>query len=206
MGIEDDGPSPEGQPLVLRNEDWAAKTEMFYKELKADEGLQREFINNPAELIAKRFLPPNVLPGISPQRISTANRVLYSVVANDGFRNWAQSYQARIEEVGWVDKAQIVKDFSSAIVHYGDVAFVQALMEGTASEGGGPSKISVLYVYDIVVAIEVAAICIIGAVCVIGIARKPDFSPADFRTLTESLIARARELDRSGALGGSFMR
>ena len=117
------------QPLILRNDELAPKTAAFHKELKASPRLQSEFINNPIKVVAQRFLPQNIADGISPQRINNANRVLFSIISNDRFRTWAEEYKVTLKKTDNVDKSQLIKDFSAAVIRYGDAALVQGIVE-----------------------------------------------------------------------------
>ena len=194
------------QPLILRNDELAAKTDTLYKELKASPRLQSEFINDPSKVLALRFLPPNATAGISPQRLNNANRVLYSVIANNRFLVWLQEYQANIKKTGKVDKPQVIKDFSAAVVRYGDAALVQGIMEESALSATERQAFDVLVVYDAVIAIEFVAVAIVLPLIILGVNSSAYFTAADFRTLTEKMISKGREMERAGSLAESFIR
>lgn len=60
------------------------------------------------------------------QRISDSNRLMFSLLANDGFRNWAISYQNTIIQQAQssgnyiLDRAQITQDVVNAMVTNAD--------------------------------------------------------------------------------------
>jgi uncharacterized phage infection (PIP) family protein YhgE len=193
-----------GPPLVLRNEELAAQTRAFYKELKTNLELQNEFINNPAGLIARHFLPQSAVSSISAQRLSNANRVLYSMVSNDGFRNWAQNYQTNIDKTNKVDKQQIVKDFAAAIVRYGDAALVQGMMEESFMRARATGDW--LVAVDAVVVAWAFGFIAFAVVLVVGARTGDAFTAAELRALTDKMIAKGRQLERTGELKKSFIQ
>lgn len=197
------------QPLILRNDELAAKTGAFHKELKGSPRLQSEFINNPSKVVAQRFLPPNTATEISSQRLNNANRVLFSIISNERFRTWAEEYQASLKKTGRIDKSQIVKDFSAAVIRYGDAALVQGIVEeGTlksaqSSDGGGVLiAVDLLAIAWGVVIIAFAAIILLGYPG--GVPQT--LTAVEIRAIVDKMTIKAHEMGRSGALTESFIR
>lgn len=194
--------------LVLKDLDLVAKTDAFYADLKSDASLQDAFINDPTRVMTQNLLPGGIAYSIPQQQISNANRLLYSIVANDGFRAWARSYQAELEKEGKFDKAQIEKDFAAAVVRYGDSALVQSLMESDNKLKVHGPRMDVVYVYDIAIAIEIVLVLVIVFVGVFGIPMHARFTykSGDLRLLVERMVARGKELQDSGALEERYER
>jgi len=209
--------------LVLRDDQLAAKTMALSNALKASPQLQSDFINHPSEVVAQWILPADVGSAISPQRFSNANRVVYSVVSNDGFRTWVQQYAAYVKGTGSVDKSQIIKDLSGAIIRFGNTPLIQAIMEENelASRSvdenalaANPSlvPINLLYIVDFVFFFRFIAVyeaVLFLAFLFFGsqaVAARPTVTPPELRALAEAIISRGRELARSGSLDATFLK
>lgn len=204
------GAERQQQPLILRNDDLAAKTEAFFKELNTNPRLQSEFINNPSGVITRRFLLPSAAAQISPQRLNNANRILYSVIANDRFRIWAQEYQTNIDKLGKIDKSQVVKDFSAAVIRFGDAALVQGLIEESFLASAGKSQnptitfdcTSFFYVYTCMFMVSHLAFVVSFA----SLKGENIFTAQEFRAVANKMIANSKQMEKAGSLKESLIR
>ncbi|MFB9241939.1 hypothetical protein ACFFXZ_09710 [Massilia antarctica] len=121
------------KPLVLKKKDLIKNTEQLFERLENDDAARTAFIENPNGVLSgevlKRTLPE--------QKISDANRVLFSMLANDRFREWLDDYEARPQGQRVTD-AQFSKDFADAVVKYGDSDLIRALFQQAADGFGLP--------------------------------------------------------------------
>lgn len=82
--------------LVLNYDGFADRLNDFYTLLSNSPAAQAAFVRDPAGTIGR-----NVLKGIVPlsqNDVSQANRLLFSLLSNDGFMSWAETFQSQMEE------------------------------------------------------------------------------------------------------------
>ncbi|MGC0153737.1 hypothetical protein ACPRNU_14840 [Chromobacterium vaccinii] len=118
-------------PLVLPAAQLRSNAQALFAQLNKDAAARTEFIHNPAGVLAtkvgQRQLPP--------QQVSDVNRLLFSMLANDGFRQWMDDYQASPggKPVG---EEQFSKDFAAAVLKFADADLIRAMFK-LASDGFG---------------------------------------------------------------------
>src|SRR5262245_33756403 len=106
--------TPPRAPLVLGRTRLRQRMAELFQRLDEDEKARRRFIQNPVGLIQERVFQEK-LPA---QRASEANRLLFSVLANEAFSGWLETYAA--EHRGKrIDKARFHQDFARALVEFG---------------------------------------------------------------------------------------
>jgi hypothetical protein len=119
--------------LVLKREDIKRHTEALFAKLEGDADARQRFIQDPsghvAAEVAQQQLPP--------QRLSDANRVLFAMLANDGFRQWLDDYES-VRNDKPVTKAQFAADFAEAAARFGDSDLLRALFKHAADGFGIP--------------------------------------------------------------------
>lgn len=74
--------------MKLPNSDLRKNTELLFQQLESDDEARKAFIVNPTGILSTTLLK-RALPE---QEISDANRVLFAMLANDGFRDWLDNY------------------------------------------------------------------------------------------------------------------
>jgi len=172
--------------------------EMF-AEIKRDKQKEREFIDNPVGVLGNR-LSPRGFQGLSRQRVANANRMLYSLLANDQFLNWLRSYQKGLEGTRQVNKGKVLRDFAGAMARYGDPEFFQGMLEEEAAQWVSPedkrSDDGGLIVYESVLAVHRYGVIVW---------RGNEFiNPAEMRSLldmlAEKVVAKAKAQKAAGAL------
>ena len=186
-----------GNRLVLQDRELAKRANDLFAEVRRDKQKEREFVENPMGVLGAR-LSPRGLRGVSRQRVTNANRILYALLANDKFLDWLRSYQKELEGKR-LDKGQVLKDLAGAMARYGDPEFFQGMLEAEAAAYVGPEQIHAtdgLFVYeDVAVAHNYAVIVWRGNDLV---------NPAEMRALTDLLaekaVAKAKEMKAAGAL------
>jgi hypothetical protein len=128
--MSNDDESKEDRLLLLKSKELRTKVSRFFDELDASERLREEFIRNPSGIIASNIQEAEV----EPSQISSANRLLFSLLANEGFRDWISDYAEakRDEEVAPEEFAQ---DFAQAAETFADPDLVRIL--ASSAIGGG---------------------------------------------------------------------
>lgn len=119
------------RPLVLKEKDLRKNTEELFEQLGRDEKARQEFIKNPTAVLSEKIVK-HKLPE---QEISDVNRVLFAMLANDRFRQWLDDYEAS-PNGRKVSEAEFSRDFSEAVLQFGDSDLIRALFK-QASDGFG---------------------------------------------------------------------
>jgi hypothetical protein len=119
--------------LVLKREDIKRHTEALFAKLEGDADMRKRFIQDPTGHVAADILS-HQLP---PQRQSDANRVLFAMLANDGFRQWLDEYES-VRNGKQVTQEQFAGDFAAAVVKFGDSDLLRALFKHAADGFGVP--------------------------------------------------------------------
>jgi hypothetical protein len=189
--------------LVLKQRDLAPKVNRLFEELSNDKNAQKRFIEDPSTMILSRLLP-DLQRGVSPQRISNANRLLYSVMGNREFLNWARGYQQTLKGKKEINKAEVMKDLAVAMSRYADPAFFQGLAEEDFARRGTTNQGFLLVIIFIVIFLVVI---VIHAVIALGtdhdltaLGRSTKITPLELRSVAQQLEAYASGLMRSGKL------
>jgi len=191
------------EELVLHAEGLSKRSASLFDELQSDEALRDEFIRNPTKVVSEK-VTGKPLPAA---QASAGNRFLFSLLANDEFRTWMKVYNRRLLRDRPSEEERL-KDFAQAIIRYGDENLMASLAELAASGYGIPGITNVAYQ------------CVSGACTPTAQAQDakytqnfeastsntglgehdPLINPAVFRSMTEHLITRAKELAMMGEL------
>lgn len=135
LKIEDTSP-----PLLLNIRKLRANAINLFEELQENEELAQEFIENPTEIVANRIAQQK----IPIQQASEANRLLFSLLANDEMREWLESYPE--ENAGKrVSKSQFAADFAQAVARIGDKNIHISLLNNAALGYGIPGLTDIAY-------------------------------------------------------------
>ena len=119
--------------LVLKRADLQRNTEALFTTLKEDNDARERFILDPTGHVAAEV----VRHDLPPQRLSDANRVLFAMMANDGFRQWLDEYKS-VRNGKAVTQQEFAGDFANAVVRFGDSDLLRALFKHAADGFGIP--------------------------------------------------------------------
>jgi hypothetical protein len=196
------------QGLLLKVPGLQKKTSALFKELEGSSKLKKSFIQNPSGVLSPKLLGKKV----SKQQVSDANRLLFSILANDKFLNWVDSY-ATENRGKKVSKEQFSRDFADAVLKFGDQNILGSLIQ-SASRGGIPGLGG--EVFQQLIINNAAGQAIATPVNQpstsdqtlrssqnfngIGFGDLTVINPAVMRAITEQLVDRAKELSRAGTL------
>ncbi len=196
--------------LVISRPEFAVSLRRLMDDLQSDGDLPSSFKRNPFGTIASYF--SDTIGRVSSQKISEANRLIFAIFSNDGFREWAREYNAKVAEElnfdapGSFDKAAIRRDLAEAIMKHGDKEIVYSLL-GTQTRSEGLTADDMQGRLDSVTAVTVAvAVAAVVAVVVVvalvevafapphlGLSEISEVTGSEMRALGEQLIATARE-------------
>ncbi len=200
------------EPLVLKHEDLRGSVAGLFGELNGSQRLQKIFINDPSRVVLSAILPKGAgMP--SDQRLSEANRFLFSLLANGDFRDWAREYQEKLNEglrsgalnPKDIDKGTLAQDLVEAFGRYGDPSLITAL----GNQAMLPDK-DELEQHGVEVAISIYILVVSVIVLVIvAIDLTPltsdeyadkRLSPAEIRSLADQLVNQAKRRQQAGSL------
>lgn len=201
--------APRSKGLLLKVTGLQKKTSALFKELEGSSKLKESFIRNPSGVLSPKLFGKK----LSKQQVSDTNRLLFSILANDKFLNWVDSYAA--ENRGKkVSQAQFSRDFADALLKFGDKNILGSLIQ-SASRGGIPGlggeafqQILINNAAGQAVATPVnqpstsdQSLRSSQNFNGIGFGDLSVINPAVMRAITEQLVDRAKELSKAGTLG-----
>lgn len=199
-------------PLVLKHENLRGSVAALFGELNDNRGLQKIFIKNPSKVVLSAILPKGMeMP--TGQRLSEANRFLFSLLANDDFRDWAQNYQEKLNadlrsgkmKAEDVDKLSLAQDMAAAFGRYGDTS----LMVSLANQAALPDKamrdvIDVEVYVEVYIAVAAVIFLILFAIDITPVTADEYFdkrlSPAEIRSIADQLVNQAKLKQQAGSL------
>jgi len=186
--------------LVLRRADVDERFSSLSQRLVDDPGLRELYVRDPARVILKTVFPDNRIPAAE---INRGNRVLYALLSNDDFMEWAQQYESdllrRAQEssqeqdpeaalrgyMAAMDRGALHRDLVEAVAAHADPELIAALtwrpdirnrISDAASEIGAarlPEMDVAVDIETFVYAVAVAAVFAV-AVGVVFIGAQPD--------------------------------
>lgn len=118
-------------PLVLKPAQLRSNAQALFEQLDKDPHASQDFIHNPAGVLTQK-VTQKPLPQ---QQITDVNRVLFAMLANDGFRQWMDDYESAPGGKP-VTQAQFSQDFAKAVLKFGDSDLIRALFQ-LAGDGFG---------------------------------------------------------------------
>jgi len=182
--------------LDLKQKDLQKNLLELFGEMQKDKRLMTSFIHNPTEHIANVIMRKK-LPS---QQISEANRLLFSLIANDDMVKWLNKYQG-FERKGDIDKKQFAVDFAKEIGKLGDENILISLVSNAVQGYGIPGLGEIAYQC---VCNETpnkqSCACTPVAKDQLPIPDGIMIRPEMLRALAEHLISYAKDLSRAGKL------
>jgi hypothetical protein len=179
----------------------------LFDELEKNPELAKVFIRNPFLVLQSKVLPEFAV--MNEDSINAANQLLYSVLSNDKFMKWAETYGAKLidqyNKTGKIpDKKKMLRAFAKGIIEYGDPRILSDLLEIPKQLDESLSELVEhwwLY-YHIIVFIEFYYIFIYDYI-VVG----PDrislldenqkivtISPKELKSLAEQMVKHAKKM------------
>jgi hypothetical protein len=114
--------------LELKRPEFRRNVLNLFDRLEHDEVYRQQFVRDPTgHILEDVYRKP-----FARQRISDANRLLFSLVANHRFHEWVTGYVRKHRGVR-VDRDKVSRDFAHAIAEFGDPVIVQSLALAAAS-------------------------------------------------------------------------
>lgn len=201
--------------LVLNYPNLKKRLQELYLRLNDSVAFQSLFLNDPAGILSKTLMydynhPPQAV-------INQANRLLYALLSNPKFMEWAKKFQARIEkqaiEISNVDdpdealrqmtvlfdRNELYNELIEGIQKYGDVEMIFSLISMDPDKGKKPPVLDVAgrpQIYDTAVEVETliyalvaaAVFAIAVAAVFIGMGAVPDgVSREDLKRLSDHI-------------------
>ncbi|MET8141462.1 hypothetical protein ABZU32_14240 [Sphaerisporangium sp. NPDC005288] len=125
-----------GSPLQISASEVYSNLRSLYSTMMTNNSMQAQFIQDPSGVLAQygmRYTMPA-------DATTAANRLLFSILSNSGFREWLRSYAA--QHMGTrVPPYQAANDISAAIRRFADPNLITAMVEsatvGQPIPGGG---------------------------------------------------------------------
>lgn len=210
--------------LILNYERLSARTTELYGKMAESAAFRALFLKDPAGTISRMLLPDDDQP--PPSQIRQANRLLFALLSNDGFMEWAAGFQKRmqsrvgaIQEVdddgerhqlaaATLDRTAVYREIVDAMVTHLDAEILASILVGVpadAREGlasrlpDRPMPVVVLdYPVIIIAQSDTQVAFVMEGRLTEGVSRVDLQRAATF--LAEELPARAREVRASGAL------
>ena len=185
----------------------------LFEKLDTDERARQRFIQDPSGLLSERVFQEK----LPPQRASEANRLLFAVLSNERFLGWLDAYATR-NQGRKVSKDEFNQDFAKALLEFGDHELVLSVLSHASVNQGLPGigdRAQQILVNNAAGSVLITAVNTpstsdqtahssqnfnsnskgVGFGDLRGLV-----DPALLRSVTEQLIARARELKAAGAL------
>lgn len=182
--------------LEIKQKDLQKNLLKLFAEMQKDKKLMNSFIHNPTKHIAN-FVMGKKLP---PQQISEANRLLFSLIANDDMVKWLNTYR-EYEREGEIDKKKFAVDFAREIGKLGDenilISLVSNAVQGYGIPGMGEAA------YQCVcneTPNKYSCACTPVAKNQLPVPDGIMVRPEMLRALAEHLISYAKDLSREGKL------
>lgn len=203
-------PVLEKPSLILKMPGLHSGLTKLFRALRKSE-TREQFIHNPAKAIS-RYLPSLSLTATE---VSHANRFLFSILANDKFKSWALSYQQeqmkayRKNPDMKLSRNQITQDLARAYAEFGDKDLLLSLVNPLSLRAAPPKSVAISnYIHTHTVILQVGwaiILVVLTAIDFTPIVDRPEdvdfaLSPAEMGAIADQLIARAKELRKSGAL------
>ena len=128
--------------LILRRPEIDQRFQALGERLVKDAALRELYVKDPARVIATSVFPDSPVPGAE---INRGNRLLYSLLTNEGFQRWAQDYQETLAKtavdatkmddpeealrtyLAVTDRAKLHQDIVEAIAEYADPELIASL-------------------------------------------------------------------------------
>ena len=202
--------------LVLHYDELSSRAEDFYERMGSSESFRALFLNDPVGTSAAVLFPD--LPPPPAGQVNRANRLLFALLGNAGFREWARGFGQRLAGAGAdgaeggdepmkvmaarFDRSAAYKELVEAIVEHCDEEIVSALLSGAGQGLARPLPGEDLPVVTVVVPVNYNYTFVFPLVY-IG-ANADALSRVDLERITsflsEDVPARAQQLRESGGL------
>lgn len=173
------------------------------------------FVSNPVGMLSQHF--PETIGKVNVDKISEANRLVFSIMANDKFRDWAVEYSNNIkqkftlDDAKKLDKSKLRMDLAKAILDSGDKEIIYSLL-GEQTRHDGLTTEDMQSRIDSVVTVE-TAIAVIAVAVIHVVVTAIDFTPkvpptgpdlsllsenagADLRSISEQLVKSAKKFNK----------
>ena len=193
------GTSTDRGRLVLKERELAPKINKLFQKLARDAKARKAFVEDPCSILIREVLPPRYAK-ISKPRIANANRLLYSLQSNDGFRKWVNSYQRGLTRKNRVDKGKVMHDWAVAIAEYAAPPFFMAILLDATVKVEKP-EVAIVIVASIVGLLDGNPVFMYQSIQ--DVSTKPpsaQITPAQMRAISQQLISHAKQLRKTGKL------
>jgi len=179
------------QRLVLRDRQLTDRLGSFFVDLDHDRALQRSFIDSPAEVLGGELAGRS----LSVDQAAAVNQFVYSALANEDLRAWAETYDREHPEA---DRNQRLRDFGEAMARFGDAPAMHGLLD-MVSSGVGFDHLA-----DSALIVKQDSVAV-GNWFIVKVSGTEDLGaqvlPAEqIQRISQQMIARAQELSAGGQL------
>jgi hypothetical protein len=204
--------------LILKYDDFQRDTAHFFVELHKDEAVRDLLFSNPSLVLRTKF-PSLSNVSVSDHQDEVANKILYSVLTNEQFKNFLREYQqkksaavARLleapddkEAANALDERTVRLEIAEALLQFGDKELVSNLFDSSGAIRGGVVVSWWLIVIAVIIIAVAAAVHTLLALGTSGdfapTARgRPPIPASALRKIADQLVAAARKARDSGQL------
>jgi len=113
--------------LLIKSDDLPSKINLLLEKVSKNDKALNEFVKNPFQVLASEM--PDDIGKMTEAEISSSNKLLFAVLANDEFKNWLIKYQEEAE-IGLFTEEKTIKDLSFAIIKFGNIKILEAMLKG----------------------------------------------------------------------------
>ena len=197
--------------LVVSRPEFSQSLRRLMDDLLTDRTISTRLSHDPFGTISSYFSDTIGTPNV--QQLSDANRLIFSVLANDDFRTWVEDFNRTLSErfdlssPPSLDKVAIRKEVAEALLRHGDKDIVSALLSTPSPSVGclpkcRPSPFSNTNMGDVavlvvaVVAVHVVTISIDFFGRAVGNRHESviqESSSANIRAIADQLVQAAKD-------------
>lgn len=157
--------------LICHYDEFENSVTRLYRDFDASPAFRDYFLENPTNAISKSMFPD--LAPLSQADISAGNKLLYSLLSNPKFAQWAKRFEHQLYDslkfaeasddpevlkqvVARIDKKKLYKDIVEGIQEFGDVESLSAILGRPRSPAGTEvGKVASMPHLDVAVEIEI---------------------------------------------------
>ena len=200
------------KPLVLKHDNLRTSVADLFSVMRGDAKVRQTFISNPTDVILTSILP-DYRGQLGGQRVSEANRFLFSLLANGEFRGWAAEYQHQINQdlaagrltADNLDRSKVVTDMAQAMARYGDEPLMVSMLQYPASKREDTIEPNVEVTVETYIAVAFVLVLVLVLIDFNvndpgDTAVKAKVSPATMRSIADHLTRHAERLKANGRL------
>lgn len=185
-------PNSTGPALTIDRGQMRERLASLIKRIEEVPEMREQFLLDPAGTLAEEVTGI----GATRHQLSEVNRLMFAILANDDLVEWIAEFEPRKKHAA---REAFIENFARKVVEVGDTTVLGAIISNATVGNGFPGIGPVAYQC---VSNETTGkrSCTCTPVAKASFGREFGIDPATIRSLSESLVERARELARTGQL------